>query len=53
MIYNELNDNIIITVEVFNVVFSGHHEGGPTACSKNFKTPFFKRLESARCAGTV
>ena len=21
----------------------GHHEGGDTACSKNFKTPFFKR----------
>ena len=29
----------------------GHREGGPIACSKNFKTPFFKRYSKTLLRG--
>ena len=32
-----------ILAYIYNMLTRGHREGGPTARSKNFKTPFFKR----------
>ena len=29
------------------MVDRGHREGGPTACSKNFKTPFLRDIEKS------
>ena len=38
-------EKLYFVLEYLNcAIVRGHHEGGPTAHSKNFKTPFFKRF---------
>ena len=34
-------------VKCLCMIEHGHREGGPTACSKNFKTPFLRDIEKS------